>query len=253
MRKFKIGKYINYILISMMLWANFSCMYFEKKEKDTIPDPGSEVVIKKRDDGTLSSVNQVNDRGVVHGIRTTYYADGKTIYSRLTFNHGIKQGPSIWYYNNGQVFKHVNFNHGKRHGLTRKYHRSGKLLAEIECENGNVLPGLREYDKDGTLVTSYPEVTFREINYLETKNRIDLEISSSEKLNGIKYFLIEEDNGITSRVYLITESGQASLQYFVKPGDMLNKKIEIVAEIPTYFGNIMAKRLTYHLTATNLK
>ena len=39
------------------------------------------------------------------------------------------------------------------------------------------------------------------------------------------------------------ENGKASLQYFVKPGDMLNKKIEIIAEIPTYFGNIMAKRL----------
>ena len=253
MGKLKVGKHINYILISMMLWTNFSCMYIEKREKDTVSDPEPEIIIKKRDDGTLSSVNQVDDMGYVHGIRTTYYPDGKTIYSRLTVNHGIKQGPAIWYYNNGQVFKHASFDQGKMHGPTRKYHRSGKLLAEVDYENGNVLPGLREYDKDGTLVTSYPEVTFREINYLETKNRIDLEISSSEKLSGIKYFLVEEDNGNTSRVYLITESGKASLQYFVKPGDMLNKKIEIVAEIPTYFGNIMAKRLTYQLTATNLR
>jgi len=253
MGKFKVGKHVNYILVSMMLWTNFSCMYFEKKENETIPDQGPEVIIKKRDDGTLSSVNQVDDRGVVHGIRTTYYADGKTIYSRLTFNHGIKQGPSIWYYNNGQVFKHAGFDQGKMHGPTRKYHRSGKLLAEVDYENGIVLPGLREYNEDGTLVTSYPDVFLREVNSLASKNRIDVEISCTKRRSGIKYFLLGEDNDITNRVYLITESGKASLQYFVKPGDMLNKKIEIVAEIPTYFGNIMAKRLTYHLTATNMK
>jgi len=253
MGKFKIGKHINYILISMMLWGSFSCINSVDKEIDSTPDLNPEIIIKRREDGTLSSGNQVEEGGVVHGIRTTYYADGKTIYSRLTFNHGIKHGPAIWYYNNGQVFKHTGFDQGKRHGPTRKYHRSGKLLAEFDCEYGIVLPGLREYNEDGTMVTSYPDVIFREVNSLASKNRIDVEISCTKKSSGIKYFLLGEDNVITSRVYLFTESGKASLQYFVKPGDMLNKKIEIVAEIPTYFGNIMAKRLTYHLTATNLK
>ena len=252
MGKLTNRKYIIYVVITIVLWGNYSCIYFSEKEIDAIPDPTPKVIIKKRDDGTLSSVNQVDDRGVVHGIRTTYYADGKTIYSRLTFNHGIKQGPSIWYYKNGQVYKHASFDHGKMHGLTRKYHGNGKLMAEFECENGIVLPGLKEYNKDGTLVTSYPEVAFRELNYLETKNRIDLEIYCSENLSGIKYFLLEKDAGRTSRVYLITENGKASLQYYVKLGDMLNKQVEIIAEIPTYFGNIMAKKLSYHLTATHM-
>ncbi len=253
MRKFEKGKCVSYFLITMLLWGGFSCTISADKEIDTTPDLNPEIVIKKRDDGTISSVNQVDEGGVVHGIRTTYYPDGKTIYSRLTFNHGIKQGPSIWYYNNGQVFKHASFDQGKMHGPTRKYHRSGKLLAEIECEKGNVLPGLREYNEDGSIVTSYPEVAFREINYLETKNRIDLEIYCSEKLSGIKYFLLEKDAGRTSRVYLITENGKASMQYYVKPGDMLNKHVEIIVEIPTYFGNTMVKKLSYHLTATNMK
>ena len=253
-----MGRFINrkliiYVQITMMLSFNYSCKYSMKEGNHTIPDTTPEVVIKKRDDGTLSSVNQVDEMGYVNGTRISYYADGKTIYSRLTFKHGIKQGPSIWYYNNGQTFKHVNFDQGKMQGLARKYHRNGKLLAEFECEKGNVLPGLKEYSEDGTLLTSYPEVAFRELNYLETKNRIDLEIYCSEKLRGIKYFLLEKDNDNTSRVYLITENGKASMQYYVKPGDMLNKKLEIIAEIPTNFGNIMAKRLTYHLTATNMK
>ncbi len=129
MRKFKKGKYFSYFLITMMLWGSFSCANPADKEIDSTPDPNPGIIVKRRDDGSISSVNQVDEGGVVHGIRTTYYPDGKTIYSSLTFQHGKKTGPSIWYYNNGQVFKHVSFDQRKMYGLTRKYHRSGNFLA----------------------------------------------------------------------------------------------------------------------------
>ncbi len=74
-----------------------------------------------------------------------------------------------------------------------------------------------------------------------------------ENTTGAEIFLLEQDNGITSRVYLITENGMASLQYDVKPGDVLHKEIEILVEIPTYYGNTMVKKYSYHLRASNMK
>jgi hypothetical protein len=210
-----------------------------------------ETVVKRRADGTVSSVNQVNDNNRVHGIRATYYEDGKTIYSKQTFNHGRKQGPATWYYKSGQVFKQTNFEEGKRHGLTRVYYKSGKLSAEFESEQGIVLPGLKEYNKDGTLVTSYPDVQFREIDLLAAKSRVDLEICCTKKRSGVKFYILNSKNGKTDRVYLITKNDSALLQFYVKPGEVLQREVNILAEIPTELGNTLARRYSYQLSVSN--
>ena len=160
-----------------------SCNESKLADEGSGADSKAETVIKRREDGTVSSVNQVNANNRVHGIRATYYKDGRTLYSKHTFQHGVKQGPATWYYTNGRVFKQTNFEDGKRHGLTRIYYKDGSLSAEFESENGNVQPGLKEYKKDGSLVTAYPEIQFREINHLASRNRLDLEVSCTKKKN----------------------------------------------------------------------
>lgn len=244
-------KYINYVVLLLAIQVSFSCIHSRNFEEDSTGDRKSEIVIKKRGDGTISSVNQVDDMGYVDGIRVTYYPDGKTVYSKLSFKKGIHNGPSIKYYDNGQIFEHTNYEDGKKHGPARKYYKNGRILADYEYENDKVLPGLKEYDKSGSLITTYPEIEFRELDFLETKNRIDLEMFCAEKNRGIKFFLVEQDNGKESRIYLISENSSASIQYYLKPGDILDKKIEIIAEIPTELGNTMVKKLTYHLNATH--
>jgi hypothetical protein len=103
---------------------------------------------------------------------------------------------------------------------------------------------------DGSLETDYPTVNFREIDLLTSKNRIDLQISCSEERSGIRYFILnEEDGGSQSRVYLITEKGLTSLQYYLKPGNILEKTILILAEIPTYRGNTFSQKYSYYLNA----
>jgi len=241
------------IILAVPMMLGISCSDSKKSGEDMRSDHVPEVIIKKREDGTLSSVNQVDEMGRVHGIRVTYFSDGKTVYSKFAFNHGIKQGPSIRYYRNGQIFEHSSFENGKKHGLSRIYYKNGDLLAECEFENGLILPGLKEYDRDGTVVTSYPEIEFREINHLATRNRIDLEISCKTRVNGVKYFLLKQDNGKTGRTYLISENNAATMQYYVKPGDKLDEQISIMAEIPTELGNFQARVHNYHLLASNVK
>ncbi len=243
----KSTKSISFLLL-LLLTLSFSCKHSNNSDEVKGSEIKPETVVKRRSDGTISSVNQVNDNNRVHGVRATYYEDGKTLYSKQTFSHGKKQGPATWYYKSGQVFKQTNFEDGKKHGLTRIYYKSGKLSAEFESEYGNVQPGLKEYNEDGTLVTAYPDVQFRELDFLASKNRLDLEIYCTKKRSGVKFFILHEKDGETSRVYLITEHDSALLQYYVNPGDVLNKRVDILAEIPTELGNVLAKKYSYHLS-----
>ena len=240
-------------LLLFMLLAGFfaSCSQSTTKEKDASADP--EIVIKYRDDGTRSSANQVNELGQVHGTRLTYYRDGKTIKSRLSFRNGLKHGPSVTFYKNGQEFEYSSYVDGERHGPHRKYYKSGELLAEYDYENGHALPGLKEYETDGTLVSGYPEVGFREIDHLASRNRIDLEISCTWKKGKMKFFVLKEENGKTDRTYLITENGTATMRFYIQPGESLSKKVDILAEIPTDLGNILVLDGSYQLRATNVQ
>ncbi len=246
----KNTKSISFLLL-LFLSLSFSCKRSNNVEEVSSSESKPETVVKRRDDGTISSVNQVNENSRVHGIRASYYEDGKTLYSKQTFKYGKKQGPATWYYLDGKIFKRTNYVDGKRDGLTRIYYKDGSLLAEFEAENGNVLPGLKEYKEDGTLVTSYPEIQFKEIDLLASKNRLDLEISCTKKRSGVKFFILHEKDGETSRVYLITKDDKTLMQFYVKPGKALDRNVDILAELPTELGNILSRRYTYQLSVSN--
>jgi antitoxin component YwqK of YwqJK toxin-antitoxin module len=240
-----------YPLLALLVLAGltFSCSRPTAPSEDTQDEP--RVVIKRRSDGTISSVNQVNDYDQIHGTRVSYYRDGKTVYSKQSVQDGKKHGPSVWYYENGNIFEEASFENGKRHGPHRKYHKTGELLAEYVYENGHPLPGLKEYLKDGTLVSDYPEVQFREIDHLAERNRIDLEIYCTRSKGKMKYHRATLVNGQEERVYLITEKGKALLQFYVQPGASLDETVDIIAEIPTELGNLWVLEKSYRLQATN--
>ena len=129
----------------------FSCS--SAGPENSTEDPGSkpEMVKHHREDGSLSSVSSVDEDGYVHGIWVKYYEDGKTVHSKVSYQHGRKHGPAIWYYKSGQIFEHTNFYFGRKDGLTRKYYESGNLMEEFSYLKGEVLPGKKRYRKDGTL------------------------------------------------------------------------------------------------------
>jgi len=231
----------------------FSCNRASENEEKSSLEKRSNTIVKKRDDGTVSSVNQVDETGRVHGVRVTYFADGKTVYTKLTFNHGKKHGPSIRYYNNGQIYEYASFENGEKHGLSKKYYKNGKLLAEFEYHQGIALVGLKEYDKGGELINSYPTVEFKEVNHLVFNDKIDLEIHCSKPYNGTKYFLVKGENRKANRTYLITEKGFALIPFYIKPGETLSEEIEIMAEIPTEPGNVYVKRYIHQLNVRNNK
>ncbi len=235
--------------VATLLLLSLLCCCSPSSRKEQVKDDGSQnhTVVKRRADGSISSVNQVDAQNRVHGLRVTYYADGKTVYSKTTFEHGIKNGPFVRYYRNGQVFEQTSFTEGERDGVTRKYYMNGDLMAEFRSDDGLDLPGLKEYARDGSLITDYPEIRFREIDQLTKRNRVDCEIYIDPPRYPVKYYRTMPGTEHKERVYLVSERGKASLQFYLGPGERLQEEILITAEIPTELGNPLVRYLTYSL------
>jgi antitoxin component YwqK of YwqJK toxin-antitoxin module len=141
-------RFMQWILMVVVLGGCSPGTQEETMDKKVEPS----MVRKYRDDGTLSSINPVDDDRYVHGVRVNYYEDGKTVHSKITFAHGRKHGPALWYYKNGQVYEHTNFHYGRKQGLTKRYYESGELMEEVTYELGEELPGKKRYNKQGEVI-----------------------------------------------------------------------------------------------------
>ena len=135
----------------MMLVASITGCSSGNKENQKDQEEKPSMVKKRRDDGTLSSVNPVDDEGYVHGVKINYYEDGKTVHSRVTYDHGRKHGPALWYYKSGQVHEHTAFHYGRKQGLTKKYYKTGELMEELTYEQGEV-QGSKKYNRQGGII-----------------------------------------------------------------------------------------------------
>lgn len=141
------------LAVFILLSGTISCAPKNGNPAGGNTEEESRMVKKRRDDGTLSSINPVDDDGYVHGVKTNFYEDGKTIHSKVSYDHGRKHGPAIWYYRNGQIYEHTNFLYGRKNGLTKRYYDSGELMEEITYHAGEELPGKKKYSREGNPVS----------------------------------------------------------------------------------------------------
>jgi antitoxin component YwqK of YwqJK toxin-antitoxin module len=141
-------KTIQFFFLLMLIAGISSCGSDNKKEQKG-QEANDSIVKKYNDDGTLSSVNPVDEEGYVNGVKTNFYEDGKTSHSKVTYDHGRKHGPALWYYKNGQIHEHTSFYFGRKQGLTKKYYPTGELMEELSYEKGEVQPGGKKYKKSG--------------------------------------------------------------------------------------------------------
>lgn len=110
------------------------------------------MVKKRREDGTLSSINPVDEEGYVHGVKVNFYEDGLTVHSKVTYEHGRKHGPAIWFFKNGKIYEHTNYYLNRKNGITRRYYETGELYEETTYDTGEELPGKKRYTKEGKLI-----------------------------------------------------------------------------------------------------
>lgn len=111
------------------------------------------VVKKRREDGTLSSLNPVDKDGYVHGVKVNFYEDGVTVHSKITYEHGRKHGPAIWFFKSGKIYEHTTYYQNRKNGVTKRYYETGELYEETMFDTGEELPGKKKYDKEGNLIS----------------------------------------------------------------------------------------------------
>ena len=153
MKPFNIQAVVRGLLFLMIFSGAFSCGSGEEPGQQESNSEEPKLVKRYREDGTLSSVNPVDEDGYVHGVKINYYEDGKSVHSKVTYEHGRKNGPAIWYYKTGEVYEHTGFKYGKKDGLTKRYYQSGELMEEVTFKEGEELPGKKRYDREGNLIT----------------------------------------------------------------------------------------------------
>ena len=145
-------KKLNLLLIFSISMLMLSC----NQQKESTEQPGEEdapkVVKKRRDDGSLSSLNPVDEEGYVHGVKINFYEDGLTVHSKITYEHGRKHGSAIWFFKSGKIYEHTTFYQNRENGLTKRYYESGELYEEIMYDTGEELPGKKRYSKEGELL-----------------------------------------------------------------------------------------------------
>ena len=141
---------LGWLLLLTMAVGIFAC-------KAGVPDTEVEgdqpkMVKKHREDGSLSSISPVDENGFIHGVKVNFYEDGLTVHSKVTYEHGRKHGPAIWFFQSGQIYEHTNYYQNRKNGLTKRYYETGELYEEASYDAGEKLPGSKKYTKGGKLI-----------------------------------------------------------------------------------------------------
>ena len=145
-------KLIQYITIVVLATGTFACNNDSKQPPQT-EEGQPKMIKKKREDGTLSSINPVDENGYVHGVKVNFYEDGLTVHSKVTYEHGRKDGPAIWFFKNGKIYEHTSYIYNRKNGLTKRYYETGELKEEVIFDTGEELSGKKSYNKKGELTS----------------------------------------------------------------------------------------------------
>jgi len=129
-----------------------SCNQGKEASEQTGDEDTPQMVKKRREDGTLSSLNPVDENGYVHGVKVNFYEDGVTVHSKITYEHGRKHGPAIWFFKSGKIYEHTEYYQNRKNGITKRYYETGELYEETSFDTGEELPGKKRYTKEGELI-----------------------------------------------------------------------------------------------------
>ncbi|MBU2493553.1 MAG: TonB family protein [Bacteroidetes bacterium] len=103
------------------------------------------------------------------GIIKTYSND-KILESEISYINDLYDGPSYWYFPNGNIKKEINYSEGKVNGWVREYYENGLLKKEYFANNGVIEGDVKLFYDNGGLkeVLSYENgklINSEKVNY----------------------------------------------------------------------------------------
>lgn len=239
-----MNKYISLVIsLGFFICSCTSESTTKEPDNNVVRDADGKIVSgemkKYYPNGKLESVfNLANYK--LHGPAKKYYEDG-SLRSELLYAEGKLAGIQKRYYESGALYKEEPFVKGERHGLVKKYRESGDLMTEAMYRNGQPGTVLKEYLTDGSLKTRYPKIVVKEINKVSSNGEYIVRVSMSDQSTNVKYYIGELDEGIYFTNDLKQQStgqeGIMELKAYLKPGEILDQEINIVARMPTRLNN----------------
>ncbi len=143
---------ITYLLVIAFMMGISACNS-DTGSRNQEEEDQPKIVKKRREDGTLSSINPVDEEGYIHGVKVNFYEDGLTVHSKVTYKHGRKHGPAIWFFKNSKIYEHTTYYHNRKNGVTKRYYETGELYEEVTFNTGEEQPDKKRYTKEGKLIT----------------------------------------------------------------------------------------------------
>lgn len=146
-------KQLHFLMILCLSILIISCNQGKEQTTEAVEEDSPQIIKKRHEDGTLSSLNPVDSAGYLHGVKVSFYEDGLTVHSKVTYEHGRKHGPAIWFFKSGKIYEYTPYYLNRKNGVSKRYYETGELYEEITYDTGVELEKKR-YDKEGNLLSN---------------------------------------------------------------------------------------------------
>jgi hypothetical protein len=218
----------------------------KKKEEEGSTENG--IVKNYRADGVTLFSEVSYEHGKLNGVSKTYHPDGKLFLEEWYVNDK-RQGKVTQYYQSGIIHSETLYDSGKIHGIVKRYHKDGKLKAEAPYKQGCACLGLKEYILNGDPRPHYPEIVIKTEDKMLSQASYYVHLSLTERVKKVEFFKgYLKDGCLPDDLERIPSGGddkKARIGYGVGPGDFVMEKINIVAKIETIAGNILVTQQSY--------
>lgn len=223
----------------------------EKGGKNEVPADGTKIVRSKYSNGVIKAEVPYLG-GKKNGLSKSYDKNGN-ISLELPYVNDKREGQSKRYYEGGkQVYQTTEYKDDKMYGQQVKFRENGDRMSEARYENDFPCLDLIEYYKDNTQRKDFPKIVVTPIDQLESRGAYHLEISMSEKVRKVKYYLgkLSKSGCLSGDAYHILQDEikrVGRLSYTLPPGGFIMDELNIIATVETVYGNTYITQRPYNL------
>lgn len=235
-----------FIVAAIFLFS--SCQFSGNKspKTSTVKNDSIKIVTKYFNDNPSSPVEykiptrlDAEGKFVKHGTAIRYLKSGK-VAGKTTYVMDKKEGIRYTYHSTGKVYKEQPYKDNKLDGICKRYNRQGELTSEYPYKGGLPGVGLVEYTNLGKKRPN-PVISIVKKDELKSNGRYKLILTitgqGKERVKSVKFYhgkLIEGKyfhKNLSPARNLSSKKGE--IVFELKQGSVLNKTINIVAEITT--------------------
>ena len=151
----------------------------------------NEVLLIFNKDSSYQKGSIFND-SLYHGVVNLYDKKNKNI-GYTNFKYGLKNGPSVLYFDSGIISDSVNYINGLKNGYEFKYDSSGKLLFNCYYHQGLKLGHVIKYDVNGKISEYHFNGFEKRLLYSITQLSDSVFEERGEEINAIVYRTYEQN------------------------------------------------------------